>query len=144
MRMLMQVRIPHDTFNAALKDGSVGAKMDRILDATKPEAVYFTEQDGQRGAVMVIDLADPSQIPAYAEPWFITFEADVEFLSKVRANYIKMEHQNFLSYKYAVIDASEKPEEIFTHVLANAEPFLVKKIRRLFSRIPRARNEAPI
>ena len=56
-------------------------------------------------------------------------EADVEFLSKVRANYIKMEHQNFLSYKYAVIDASEKPEEIFTHVLANVEPLLVKKIR---------------
>ena len=55
-------------------------------------------------------------------------EADVEFLSKVRANYIRMERQNFLAYKYAVIDASDKPEEIFTHVLASSEPLLVRKI----------------
>lgn len=55
-------------------------------------------------------------------------EADVEFLSKVRANYIRMEHRNFLAYRYAVVDASEKPEEIFTHVLAHAEPLLVKRI----------------
>lgn len=55
-------------------------------------------------------------------------ESDIEFLSKVRANYIKMERQNFLAYKYAVINASEKPEEIFTHVLSQAEPLLVKKI----------------
>ena len=55
-------------------------------------------------------------------------ESDIEFLSKVRANYIRMEHQNFLAYKYAVIDASEKPEEIFTHVLSQAEPLLIKKI----------------
>ena len=79
MRMLLQVSIPHDTFNAAVRDGSVGEKISRILDATKPEAVYFTEQDGQRGAIMVIDLPDPSKIPAYAEPLFLMFEADVEF-----------------------------------------------------------------
>jgi hypothetical protein len=79
MRMLLQVRIPHDTFNAAVRDGSVGEKIKRIIEATKPEAIYFTEQHGQRGAVMIIDLADPSKIPSYAEPWFITFRADVEF-----------------------------------------------------------------
>jgi hypothetical protein len=51
----------------------------RILEAIKPEAVYFTEQNGQRGAVLIVDLPDPSKIPALAEPWFLTFEADVEF-----------------------------------------------------------------
>ncbi len=55
-------------------------------------------------------------------------ESDVEFLSKVRANYIHMERRNFLAYRYAVVDASEKPEEIFTHVLACVEPLLVKRI----------------
>jgi len=53
--------------------------LNRILEVTKPEAVYFTEQAGQRGAVLVVDLADPSKIPTLAEPWFLTFEADVEF-----------------------------------------------------------------
>lgn len=79
MRMLMQVAIPHGEFNAAVMDGSVADKMRRILEATKPEAVYFTEQKGQRGAIMIIDLEDPSRVPAYAEPWFLTFNANVEF-----------------------------------------------------------------
>ena len=79
MRMLVQVKIPHKEFNAAVKDGSVGEKVKRILEETKPEAVYFTEFDGQRGAIMIIDLAEPSQIPNFAEPWFLSFNADVAF-----------------------------------------------------------------
>ena len=55
MRVLLNVRIPHRQFNAAMKDGTAGPKLNRILEATKPEAVYFTEQAGQRGAVMVVD-----------------------------------------------------------------------------------------
>lgn len=79
MRMLLSVKFPHDEFNKAVKDGTVGQKMRRILEDIKPEAVYFTEQDGHRGAILVIDMADPSRIPAFAEPWFLTFGADVKF-----------------------------------------------------------------
>ena len=79
MRMLMNVKIPHQAFNAAVKDGSAGAKLAKILDAIKPEAAYFTEHNGQRGAVLIVDLADDSKIPALAEPWFLTFQADCEF-----------------------------------------------------------------
>ena len=79
MRILMTVRLPHESFNAAVKDGSVGSKMEAILDAVKPEAVYFTEMNGQRTAVMIVELEKPSGIPALAEPWFLTFNADVEF-----------------------------------------------------------------
>jgi hypothetical protein len=75
----MNVKIPHQPFNAAVKDGSAGAKLNKILDAIKPEAVYFTEQHGQRGAVLIVDLPDASKVPALAEPWFLTFQADVEF-----------------------------------------------------------------
>ena len=71
MRMLMQVQIPHQEFNAAVRDGSAGQKVSRILEATKPEAVYFTERNGQRGAIMIVDLEDSSRIPTYAEPWFL-------------------------------------------------------------------------
>jgi len=79
MRMLLNVRIPHAEFNQAVRDGTVGQKVRRILEKTKPEAVYFTEQNGQRGAILIINLGDPSQVPAFAEPWFLTFNADVEF-----------------------------------------------------------------
>ncbi len=79
MRMLMNVKLPHQPFNAAVNDGSAGAKLAKILEAIKPEAVYFTEQNGQRGAMLIVDLPDASKIPALAEPWFLTFQADVEF-----------------------------------------------------------------
>ena len=79
MRMLLKVKIPHEEFNQAVRDGTVGLKVRRILEDIKPEAVYFTEQNGQRGAILIVDLPDPSMVPAFAEPWFLSFNADVEF-----------------------------------------------------------------
>jgi hypothetical protein len=78
MRMIMYVSIPVEKFNAAVKDGSAGAKMQRILAAQKPEAAYFTDRHGMRTAVLIVDLTDASQIPAFAEPWFLTFNATME------------------------------------------------------------------
>jgi hypothetical protein len=80
MKMLMFLKLPHRPFNAAVKDGSAGSKINRILEATKPEAVYFTELDGKRAAALIVDLPDPAKLPALAEPWFLTFEADIESL----------------------------------------------------------------
>jgi len=79
MRMLLNVKFPHEEFNKAVRDGSVGHKLRRIVEDTKPEAVYFTEQHGQRGAILIIDVADPSKVPSFSEPWFLAFNADVEF-----------------------------------------------------------------
>src|SRR5215203_5014428 len=79
MRMLLQVNFPHQPFNAAVKDGTVGSKIQRILQDARPEAVYFTEIDGQRCALLIVDVDDPARIPVYAEPWFLLFEADVKF-----------------------------------------------------------------
>ena len=79
MRILLNIHIPHEPFNAAVRDGTAGQKLGRIVDETKPEAVYFTEQHGQRGAVMIVEMSDPSKIPTLAEPWFLTFNANVEF-----------------------------------------------------------------
>jgi hypothetical protein len=79
MKMMITARMPHDIFNAAVKDGTAGAKLNRILEESKPEAVYFTDNDGQRTAILIVDMADASKIPSLAEPWFLVFEADVEF-----------------------------------------------------------------
>jgi hypothetical protein len=79
MRMLLNVRIPHEPFNTLVKEGRVGEIIRRILDDLKPESIYFTEQGGTRGAVAVIDVDEPSQIPFFAEPFFLNFNADCEF-----------------------------------------------------------------
>jgi len=77
--MLLEARFPHAEFNEAVKDGSVGEKIKRILAELKPESVYFTENYGQRTAILIINVDDPAQIPAFAEPFFLLFDADVEF-----------------------------------------------------------------
>jgi len=77
--MLLHARIPHEEFNAAVRDGSVGRKMKKLLEEIKAEAVYFTEYDGRRGAIMIININDPSEVPKFAEPWFLSFNADVQF-----------------------------------------------------------------
>jgi hypothetical protein len=77
--MLLHVRIPHEEFNQAVRDGSAGRKIKQILEEAKAEAVYFTEYDGLRGAIMIINIKDPSEVPKFAEPWFLLFNADVQF-----------------------------------------------------------------
>ncbi len=79
MKMLMTVSIPHEKFNKAVKDGSAGPTMGQILEELKPESVYFTSKNGRRGAVMVVDIEKNSDLPKYAEPWFLKFDAECEF-----------------------------------------------------------------
>ena len=79
MRMLMHVDLPLEPFNTAVRDGTVGEKIQRIMEAIEPEAAYFSEQDGKRGGVMVVHVDDPSDVPRLAEPWFLTFDAAVQF-----------------------------------------------------------------
>jgi hypothetical protein len=79
MRALLRVNIPHEPFNSAVRNGTAGEIIQRILADVKPEAVYFTEFDGQRTTILIVDIPDPSKVPALAEPWFLSFNADVEF-----------------------------------------------------------------
>jgi hypothetical protein len=79
MRALLQVKFPHEPFNSAVRKGTAGETIQRIVADAKPEAVYFTEFDGRRTAIIIVDIADPSKVPSLAEPWFLSFNADVEF-----------------------------------------------------------------
>ncbi len=79
MRMLLTVELPHEPFNTAVREGTVGPTLNRILEDLQPEAVYFTEQDGTRGVVLIVNVDKSSDIPALAEPWFLSFNADCRF-----------------------------------------------------------------
>ena len=79
MRMMMTVDFPVEPFNTLVRNGSAGAKVKQILDAIKPEAVYFSAHHGHRGGILIVNLEHASDIPRFAEPWFLTFNAEVEF-----------------------------------------------------------------
>jgi len=80
MRMLLRVSIPVEEGNAAVKAGTLGPTIERIVADLKPEAAYFFADDnGNRSGSIVFDMKDSSQIPAIAEPWFLAFNAKVYF-----------------------------------------------------------------
>src|SRR5881392_876174 len=78
MRFLLKVNIPVESGNTAAKAGKLGATIQSILADLKPEAVYFTDNDGQRAGFIFLEIQDASQIPAIAEPWFLAFNASIE------------------------------------------------------------------
>ena len=78
MRFLVKVNIPVEAGNKVAKAGKLGATIQAILADLKPEAVYFTDDKGQRTAFVFLDMQDASQIPAIAESWLLAFKASME------------------------------------------------------------------
>ena len=80
MRFLLKVSIPVEAGNEAAKNGRLAETIAEILDELKPEAAYFLADDnGQRTGIFFFEMQEASQIPAVAEPWFLAFNASVEF-----------------------------------------------------------------
>lgn len=79
MKMLVTVTLPIEPFNSMVRNGTAGEIIGRVIDDIKPEIIYFTELEGNRGAIMVVEVPHASDIPSISEPWFLNFEAICEF-----------------------------------------------------------------
>ena len=79
MRIFLKVEIPVEAGNAVMKKGGLGEIIQSILKEQNPEAAYFTETNGNRTGLIFLNITEPSQIPAIAEPWFLALNAKVEF-----------------------------------------------------------------
>jgi hypothetical protein len=80
MRMLLRMQMDVEAGNRAIKDGSFGEMLERVMGQIKPEAAYFTAIDGKRTGLIFFDLQDPSQIPAIAEPFFMGVNAAIDLM----------------------------------------------------------------
>ncbi len=89
MRMMLRWTVPVDRGNEAIKDGTLSQTIESLIDELKPEAAYFWPENGERGGMMVFDMADPSQIPQIAEPLFLNVDAAVDFAPVMNADELK-------------------------------------------------------
>jgi hypothetical protein len=79
MKMLLTVEFPPEPFNSLVRNDKVGEIIERILVTIKPETAYFTEHEGKRGGIFVVDIQTPADIPAFAEPFYLNFQANCSF-----------------------------------------------------------------
>lgn len=78
MRMMARISMPPETGNQAIRDGRLPTVMQQAAQRWRPESMYFTTFDGRRTAFVVFDMADASEIPPFAEPFFSELNADVQ------------------------------------------------------------------
>ena len=80
MKFLLKITLSGEKATAAIRDGSMMEKMQRIFEEIKPEAAYFTTENGCRTQYLVINMDSPMDLPAVGEPWWLTFDADVSIM----------------------------------------------------------------
>ncbi len=78
MRFLIKLHLNTQAANEAARRGTLGGTIQSILDDLKPEAAYFGEEEGERTSFLVVNLADASELPGVAEPWFLAFNARIK------------------------------------------------------------------
>ncbi len=101
MRFIFKFSYPPEKFNQAVLDGTAGEKIAEILDETNPEAAYFFAENGRRGGLFVVDLADTSEIPKIAEPWLLNFDATIEFIPTMTPEDLREAGLDALGKKWA-------------------------------------------
>ena len=86
MRMLLKVKMPTEQGNQAVKDGSLGKILEATVNRLKAEAAYFIAEEWLRCALIFFDMKDSADIPAIAEPLFISLGAKLEFVPAMNAD----------------------------------------------------------
>lgn len=86
MRTMMKVKIPTAAGNEAIRNGSLPEIVGKALAALNAEAAYFTSEDGMRTALIFFDMADSSDIPPAAEPFFMGLDAEITFTPVMNAD----------------------------------------------------------
>ena len=79
MRFMVKVSWDVEKGNELARKGNLGKIAQSILEEIKPEAAYFVAEEGNRSAILFVDMNDASQMAAIAEPWFLAVNATVQF-----------------------------------------------------------------
>jgi hypothetical protein len=100
MKMLLRVTMPNDQFNSMIKKGTIGNTLEKILGDLKPEAAYFTLEDGERSVLLVVNINKPNEYVRYAEPFFLEFNARIKYEIAMKPEELKSAGVEAIGKKY--------------------------------------------
>ncbi len=89
MRFVTLISMPNEAGNKAIKDGSLARVMQTTIERWKPEGAYFTTMNGERTAIMIVDLPTAAHMVEFAEPMFLQLGAKVDYHVAMNANDLK-------------------------------------------------------
>ncbi|KUL22084.1 hypothetical protein [Streptomyces regalis] len=79
MRVLLKANLDTEKSNDLIRSGKMPQVVQELLERIKPEASYFTVDQGQRTMLLVFDMQDSSQMPPLAEGLFLQLDAKVDY-----------------------------------------------------------------
>ncbi|MFE5794172.1 hypothetical protein ACFQ8C_16550 [Streptomyces sp. NPDC056503] len=79
MRMLMKVEMDTEASNDLIRQGAVQGLMEEALGRIRPEAAYFTVENGCRTGYFFFDLTESSALPSISEPFFMRLGAKIHY-----------------------------------------------------------------
>ncbi|MCA8879800.1 MAG: hypothetical protein KDA73_07545 [Rhodobacteraceae bacterium] len=74
---MLKVRIPTDAGNRAIRDGSLQETFDKVIARIKPEAVYYSMDEGKRCVFMFYEISESAAFLSVHEPFFQKIGAEV-------------------------------------------------------------------
>lgn len=104
------------------------AKLKRMLNshgAIQPDLVVLLDLDENTSYMRKSAQKEPDR-----------FESDIAYLGKVRKNYHRILKEEFLGYKFEMIDASGSKGAVFSRIVSAAEPMLAKRMESKNRRAP--------
>ena len=90
MRMVLKARIPTEAGNEVLRTGDMSKIMETAIAALKPEAAYFTLDDGDRTCFFYFDMQQSSQMPPVLESFFMELNAKISLQPVMNADDLRI------------------------------------------------------
>ena len=67
MKFLVKATLPVEAGNALVRDPNLQSRMDTVMGDIRPEAVYFTIENGQRTLYLFVNVENSEDMPRVAE-----------------------------------------------------------------------------
>ncbi len=77
MRLMLKFIIPVEKGNEAAANGEIESAILAMIDQVKPEAAYFTLEDGKRAGMVIFETTDPVRLTEINEPMFAKLNAAI-------------------------------------------------------------------